>query len=109
MRENAMGRISVSMMAVAAVVMAAASATPSLAAKKKKAATPAAEAAALIVGNPATDRKAVDTYTNFTVIDTNHPVSATGFASTFQYYAESKNPFEFVLVDKTNTVEWVSP
>src|SRR5580704_6180030 len=103
-----MGRVSVSIMAMAAVAMAATSSTPSLAAKKKKASSSAA-AAVLVVGNPATDRKAVDTYSNFTVIDTNHPVAANGFVSIFQFYAESKKPFEFVLVDKDNTVEWVSP
>ena len=101
-----MRQVSLSIAAVAAVVLAVSSG-PSLAAKKKKAA--ASNAVALVVGNPATDRKAVDSYSNFTVIDTNHPVSANGFVSIFQYYAESKKTFEFVLVDKNNTVEWVSP
>jgi hypothetical protein len=66
-------------------------------------------AADVTVGNPATKRASVDTYSNFTVIDTNHPVSATGFLSVFQYYAGSTKPFEFVLVDKNNVVQWTSP
>ncbi|HEX4173637.1 MAG TPA: hypothetical protein VHY82_14295 [Acetobacteraceae bacterium] len=94
--------------AAAITVALIASQGPSLAAKKKKAAA-SSTALALVVGNPATDGKAVDSYSNFTVIDTNHPVSATGFVSIFQYYAENKKPFEFVLVDKDNTVEWLSP
>jgi hypothetical protein len=61
------------------------------------------------VGNPATKRASVDTYSNFTVIDTNHPVSAAGNLTTFQYYAANTNPFEFVLVDKNNVVQWISP
>jgi hypothetical protein len=66
-------------------------------------------AADVTVGNPATKRASVDTYSNFTVVDTNHPVSAAGSLSAFQFYAGSKNPFEFVLVDKDNVVQWMSP
>src|SRR5260370_15750893 len=66
-------------------------------------------AAGPTVGNPAIKRKAVDMYSDFTVVDTNHPVSAAGSLSMFQYYAANKNPFELVLVDKNNVVQWMSP
>ena len=66
-------------------------------------------AAGPTVGNPTTKRKSVDTYSDFTVIDTNHPVNASGDLTTFQYYAANRNPFEFVLVDKNNVVRWISP
>ena len=76
-------------------------------AKKKKAASSAA--AVLVVGNPATDRKAVDSYSNFTVIDTNHPVAATGFVrASSSTTPRARKASEFVLVDKDNTVEWMS-
>jgi hypothetical protein len=66
-------------------------------------------AAGPTVGNPTTNRKSVDTYSDFTVIDTNHPVNASGALSKFQYYAANRNAFEFVLVDKNNVVQWISP
>ena len=71
-------------------------------------ATPAL-AIGVTVGNPAVSRAVVDTYSNFTVIDTNNPVSANGWLTSFSYYAANTNPFEFVLVDSTNVVKWVSP
>jgi hypothetical protein len=66
-------------------------------------------AAGITVGNPAIARSIVDTYSNFTIIDTNAPVSATGFLTTFSYYAANANSFEFVLVDGANVVKWISP
>jgi hypothetical protein len=66
-------------------------------------------AAGINVGNPAIDRAVVDTYSNFTIIDTNNPVSADGWLTTFNYYAKNTNPFQFVLVDGSNVVKWVSP
>jgi hypothetical protein len=66
-------------------------------------------AAEATVGNPATKRASVDTYTNFTLVDTNNSVSATGFLNTFQYYADNKAPFEFILVDQDDVVQWMSP
>jgi len=71
-------------------------------------ATPAL-ALSITVGNPAISRSTVDTYQNFTIIDTNNPVSATGWLTSFSYYATSTNSFEFVLVDSSNVVKWVSP
>ena len=66
-------------------------------------------AASVVVGNPAIARANLDTYSNFTIIDTNHPVSASGSLGVFQYYAANTNSFEFVLVNASNVVEWVSP
>lgn len=70
-------------------------------------ATPAL-AVGVTVGNPAINRAVVDTYSNFTIIDTNNPVSANGWLTTFGYYASNTNPFEFVLVDNANVVKWIS-
>jgi hypothetical protein len=61
------------------------------------------------VGNDAADRIILDTYSDFTIIDTNNPVSADGWLSTFSFYAENDNPFQFVLVDESNEVKWISP
>ncbi len=71
-------------------------------------ATPAL-AAGVTVGNAAINRSTVDTYSNFTIIDTNAPVSANGWITTFSYYASNTNPFEFVFVDGANVVKWISP
>jgi hypothetical protein len=65
-------------------------------------------AAGPTVGNRTIQRKAVDTYEDFTVVDTNHPVSKAGTLSLFQYYAANTNPFELMLVDKKNVVRWIS-
>ncbi len=70
-------------------------------------ATPAM-ALGVTVGNAAINRSTVDTYSDFTIIDTNNPVSANGWLTTFGYYASNTNPFEFVLVDGSNMVKWVS-
>lgn len=66
-------------------------------------------AATVTVGNPAINGTATDTYSNFTIVDSNHPVSANGTLSTFSYYAANTNPFEFVIVDSSNVVKWISP
>jgi hypothetical protein len=68
-----------------------------------------ASAASLAVGNSAVSRANTDTYSNFTIIDTNVPVSANGVLDTFTYYAANLNSFEFVLVDSSNVVKYVSP
>ncbi|MGE5297638.1 MAG: hypothetical protein ACM3KM_00555 [Acidobacteriaceae bacterium] len=67
-----------------------------------------ADAAGITVGNPAVSRAVVDTYSDFTIIDTNNPVSGNGWLTSFSYYAQNTNSFEFVLVDSTNVVKWIS-
>jgi len=66
-------------------------------------------AAGINVGNDAIDRAVVDTYSNFTIIDTNNPVSVDGWLTAFNYYAKNTNKFQFVLIDGSNVVKWVSP
>src|SRR3989344_5943172 len=66
-------------------------------------------AGSITVGNPAISRANLDTFTNFTIIDTNSPVSANGTLDTFTYYADNTNPFEFVIVDAGNVVKYISP
>lgn len=68
-----------------------------------------ASAASIDVGNAAINRANLDGYSNFTIIDENNPVSADGYLDTFTYYAANTNSFEFVLVDESNMVKWVSP
>lgn len=65
-------------------------------------------AAGITVGNNTSVQTQLDTYSNFTVIDTNHPVSGNGSLSTFNYYAANTNPFAFVLVDSSGVVQWMS-
>ncbi len=67
-----------------------------------------ASAAAFTLGNDANSRPIVDTYSNFTIIDTNNPALVDGQINSFDYYASNTNPFRFVLVDSTNKVLWIS-
>ncbi|MCJ7790038.1 MAG: hypothetical protein MUP69_07630 [Candidatus Atribacteria bacterium] len=60
------------------------------------------------VGNDAIVRPNTDTYTDFTIIDTNNPSSYFGLLTTYSYYAANTNPFRFVLVDELDVVQWVS-
>ena len=65
-------------------------------------------ATTITVGNDSSSRTLLDGYTNFVIIDTNHPASATGTLTSFSYYALNTNPFRFILVDSSNLVKWVS-
>jgi len=65
-------------------------------------------AADLTVGNNTSERPYLDSYHNFTIIDTNHPATVNGNLKTFSYYASNKNPFRFVVVDELGVVKWVS-
>jgi uncharacterized repeat protein (TIGR01451 family) len=60
------------------------------------------------VGNDDTVRPNTDSYSNFTIIDTNNSSSELGLLNTFSYYAKNSNPFRFVLVDESDVVQWVS-
>lgn len=70
---------------------------------------PVTSAAAFFVGNDTAARTQVDTFSNFTIIDTNHPAGMTGELTSFGYYASNTNPFRFVVVDGVNVVKWISP
>lgn len=59
------------------------------------------------VGNDTSVRDNTDSYTNFTIIDTNHPAEFTGDLTTFSYYASKTNHFRFVVVDEDDVVKWV--
>jgi len=65
-------------------------------------------ATAITVGNDSSSRTLLDGYTNFVIIDTNHPASAAGYLTSFSYYALNTNPFRFILVDSSKVVKWVS-
>ncbi len=64
-------------------------------------------ASSVTVGNNISMRISNDSYSNFTVVDTNSPVNATGTLFVFNYYASSLNSFQFILVDASSTVRWV--
>lgn len=64
---------------------------------------------AATIGNDPIARTNTDTYSNFTIIDTNNSVQADGEITSFTYYAANTNPFSFVVVSSTNVVEYVSP
>ncbi len=72
-------------------------------------AAPTPEQPPLDVGNPANNNGNVDTYSNFSIVDTNNPAQSGGYVVSFQYFASNTNPFEFILVDPSGVVEWVSP
>jgi hypothetical protein len=67
-----------------------------------------AQASSVTIGNDTAARTQVDTSSNFTVIDTNHPAASAGVLTNFSYFASNMNAFRFVLVDSSNTVKWVS-
>lgn len=62
----------------------------------------------IVMGNPATDRAVVDTYHNFSIVDTNNSAGYDGVITEIQYYAKNTNPFKFLIVDETRQVEWKS-
>jgi hypothetical protein len=70
--------------------------------------TTAAFAVSATVGNTATDRAEVDTWRNFTVVDTNHPAPFDGHFTAVNYFAERAGDVRFVIVDATDTVTWMS-
>jgi len=70
--------------------------------------TTPAVAATFTLGNDSSSRPVVDTYTNFTIVDTNNSATAEGEIYSFGYYAANKNPFHFVVVDSANKVKYVS-
>jgi len=70
---------------------------------------PALAQTTVLVGNDTAVRTQLDTASNFTVVDTNHPAIAVGSINQFEYYASNTNPFEFVLVNGSNVVQWISP
>ena len=61
------------------------------------------------IGNDASSRSNVDSYVNFTIVDTNHPALHGGWITQFDYYAANTGPMAFVVVDGSNVVKWVGP
>lgn len=59
-------------------------------------------------GNDAISRTHVDSYQNFTIVDTNNAFDANGNVTEFEYYAANTNAFRIVVVDAGNMVKWVS-
>ena len=72
-------------------------------------AAPVSAATVTMIGNDTTARTQVDANSNFTIVDTNHPATSAGQITSFGYYASNLNPFNFVLVDGSNVVQWISP
>jgi hypothetical protein len=70
--------------------------------------TTAAFGVSATVGNAATDRATVDTWRNFTIVDTNHSAPFDGYFTTVNYFAERAGDVRFVIVDATDTVTWMS-
>lgn len=68
-----------------------------------------ADTIAPLVGNDTAARTQLDASSNFTIIDTNHSAAEDGEITSFSYYASNANPFNFVLVDASNNVQWISP
>ena len=70
--------------------------------------TATALAVSATMGNDAIDRGNVDTFQNFTVVDTNSPAQFDGYFTEIDYYAHRAGTIRFLVVDSTNTVTWVS-
>jgi hypothetical protein len=63
----------------------------------------------LTMGNEDPDnRPYIDSYHNFSIVDTNHPSGYEGVVTQIQYYARNTNPFKFLIVDENKQVEWKS-
>lgn len=60
------------------------------------------------MGNAVIDRATRDTFTNFTIVDTNNPAPFDGTFQTIGYYAERVDTIRFVVVDPSSEVTWVS-
>lgn len=66
-------------------------------------------AAVSVAGNDTAPRTYVDTWFDFTIVDTNHPVTHAGTITSFAYYAANTNTFSFVVVNSANAVTYISP
>ena len=60
------------------------------------------------IGNPATDRAVVDSYANFTIVDTNNSAAFDGTFTAIEYWAGRAGDIRFVIVDSNDKVTWVS-
>lgn len=67
-----------------------------------------AMAVTVTMGNAATDRATVDSWTNSVTVDTNHPAAFDGYFTEIEYFAERPGQMRFVIVDSAKTVTWVS-
>lgn len=79
-----------------------------LAAAMALSAATAAFAVSATIGDSATLRNHADSFSNFTIVDTNNPAPFDGVFSQIDYYAHRAGSVRFVLVDATETVTWVS-
>lgn len=73
--------------------------------------TPASAAPVGTIGTPLggiTARSYVDTYANFTIVDTAQTASANGWLTSINYWAQATGTIQFLLVDGSNKVQWVS-
>ena len=71
-------------------------------------ATGTALAVSATLGNPANDRSSVDSWSDFTIVDTNNSAPFDGYFTAIDYYAERAGTIRFVIVDTNDTVTWVS-
>ena len=60
------------------------------------------------MGNDAIPGTAVDTWSNSTTVDTNHPAPFDGYFTQIDYYAQAVGEMRFVVVDAAGVVTWVS-
>lgn len=60
------------------------------------------------MGNPAVERYDVDTYRNFTIVDTNNPATCTGRIEAVSFFAERPGAVRFVVAAPDRVVTFVS-
>ncbi|WP_052666789.1 hypothetical protein [Nitriliruptor alkaliphilus] len=60
------------------------------------------------IGNAATDRGKVDTWSNFTIVDTNNPASGEGSFSEVEFYAHQAGVIRFLVADAGKVVTYLS-
>ncbi len=62
----------------------------------------------ITIGNDAISRSVVDSYQNFSIVDTNNPAASDGVLVQFEYWASNTNPFKFLVLDAGKMVMWKS-
>lgn len=65
-------------------------------------------AVTVTMGNEPVDRALVDSFVNFTIVDTNHPAAFDGYFTEIDYFAERAGDVRFVVVNTDDVVTWVS-
>ena len=74
--------------------------------------TASASAATSTIGTPSSgihNRALLDTYSDFTLVDTGQVATGAGYLTAIDFYAGATGTINFVITDSANTVKYLSP